>query len=408
MEQNYDFIIIGGGLLGCATAYQLAKRKAGNILLLDGNEIASQASARAACLLTRARTKPALMELVQETYDCIEEIEILLDESLELQQCGSITIASSEGTLTGLEALEEAATRFHIPNERIDKEKVKELLPWMDVSTVAEAVYMPTDAFIDSALLCSGYARAARKLGVELRSNCKVKEISVEGDKIKGVVLCNGEKLSAPVVINAAGSWANLLMKPLNIGLPFTPVRSHFWITGIDKERFPVNHPFTVIPDARAFTRSDVGALIIGLRESECQAFDPATLTEKLEHFDFKKAAEWAVLDECAPLLKRYLPDMDELGIAHYVVGPSCYVPDSMFVIGAINDYKGLYSVTGCCGGGVAAGGGMGRLAAELILNETPFVNPALFAPDRFGEIDPFSSDFQRRCADARSNKKGG
>lgn len=115
MEQNYDIIIIGGGLLGCATAYQLSKRNAGKILLLDGNEIASQASARAACLLTRARTKPALMELVQETYDCIKEIEVLLDESLELQQCGSVTIASSDSSLKGLEALEEAATRLAFP-----------------------------------------------------------------------------------------------------------------------------------------------------------------------------------------------------------------------------------------------------------------------------------------------------
>ena len=56
MKQDYDVIIIGGGLLGCATAYQLAKRKAGKVLLLDANEIASQASSRAACLLTRAST----------------------------------------------------------------------------------------------------------------------------------------------------------------------------------------------------------------------------------------------------------------------------------------------------------------------------------------------------------------
>lgn len=49
MGQHYDIIIIGGGLLGCATAYQLAKRNAGQILLVDGNEIASQASACAAC-----------------------------------------------------------------------------------------------------------------------------------------------------------------------------------------------------------------------------------------------------------------------------------------------------------------------------------------------------------------------
>ncbi len=405
---NYDIIIIGGGLLGTATAYQLAKRKAGKILLLDGNEIASQASSRAACLLTRARTKPALMELVQETYDCIDEIEQLLGESLELQQCGSVTIASSEASLKGVEALESAANDFGIPNERISQKRVKELLPWINEAAADVAVYMPTDAFIDSALLCSGYARAAKALGVELRTNCKVRSIQTEGGRISGVELPDGEMISAPVVVNAAGSWANLLMRPLGVGLPFTPVRSHFWITGIDKQRFPVNHPFSVIPDARAFTRSDVGALIIGLRESQCQSFDPSTMTDQLQDFDFNKAAKWEVLDECAPLLKRFLPDIEDLGIAHYMAGPSCYVPDAMFIIGPVSKYEGLFTVTGCCGGGVAAGGGMGRLAAELITGEKPFVSPGLFAPERFGEVDPFSTEFQKRCADARSNKKGG
>ena len=94
MKQDYDVIIIGGGLLGCATAYQLAKRKAGKVLLLDANEIASQASSRAACLLTRARTKPALMEMVQETYDCIDEIERLLGESrtAAVRQCDHLFV----------------------------------------------------------------------------------------------------------------------------------------------------------------------------------------------------------------------------------------------------------------------------------------------------------------------------
>lgn len=405
---NYDVIIIGGGLLGCATAYQLAKRKAGSILLVDGNDIASQASSRAACLLTRARTKPGLMEMVQETYDCIAEIEAMTGDNLGLQVCGSVTTASSDASLKGLEELEAAATSFGIPNERIDSRRLKELLPWINPDAVGTATYMPTDAFIDSASLCQGYAHAAAMLGVTLRPNRKVAEITTEAGRVTGVRLADGTELKADIVVNAAGAWANLLMRPLEIGLPFTPVRSHFWITSTDAERFPVNHPFTVIPDARAFTRSDVGALIIGLRESCCQAFDPSTLTDKLEDFDFNEAAKWTVLDECAPLLKDYLSDIDTLPIAHYMAGPSCYVPDAKFVIGPLPKYAGLYAVAGCCGGGVACGGGMGRLAAELITGETTFVDAALFDPMRFGEVDPFSPEFQKRCADARSNKKGG
>ena len=142
MREEYDIIIVGGGLLGCATAYQLAKRQAGNILLLDGNDIASQASARAACLLTRARTKPALMEMVQETYDCITEIENLLGESLGLQQCGSVTIASSDSSLREVEALENAANQFGIECKRIDQKRVGELLPWINAEAVQVALYL--------------------------------------------------------------------------------------------------------------------------------------------------------------------------------------------------------------------------------------------------------------------------
>ncbi|MFI3315177.1 MAG: FAD-dependent oxidoreductase [Rikenellaceae bacterium] len=407
-NKSYNYVIIGGGLLGSATAYQLAKRGATGIAVFDRNEIATQASSRAACLLTRARVKRILMPIVQETYDCIDEIEKLTGDSLELQTTGSITTASGSVALEGLDALEEAANSFGIECSRIGNTRVKELLPWIDTSDITSSLYMPTDAYIDSSLLCSGYAAAAKILGVEYYSNCGVAQIISQSNKISGVRLDDGRVVNAPIVINAAGGWSNNLMRTLGVGLPLTPVRSHFWITEIDKEQFPSGHPFSVISDARAFTRADVGALIIGLRESECLSFDASTLTDSLEDFDFEQGAKWRVLDECAPQFKRYYNNIDNIGIAHYVAGPSCYVPDAMFVIGDIQQHRGLYTISGCCGAGVAAGGGMGRLMAEIVLGITPFVDATPFLPSRFGEVDPFSEAFQRRCAEARSNKKSG
>lgn len=407
-SQIADIIIIGGGLLGTSAAYHLACRHAGRILLFERMDIASQASSRAACLLTRARTKRVLMDIVQETYDTIERIEDELGESLDLQQTGSITIASTDESLYAVDALEAAALDYGIPVERIDATSVKKHLPWIEQNAVREAVYMPTDAFIDSAQLCNGYAKAARQRGVTIRPRAAVREILISEGTVKGVLLDSGEKYYAPVVVDAAGAWSNLLSYPLGIGLPMTPVRSHFWITENNPELFPPHQPFAVLPDAKAFTRPDVGGLIIGLREPECVSYAPDKLPPSIEHMDFTPDNGWSILSACAGGFAAYFPQIHRTGIAHYVAGPSCYVPDAMFVIGPVSQLKGFYALTGCCGAGVAAGGGMGRLIAEQILGEATFVDAAPFAPSRFGEINPFDINFQNSCALARSHKKSG
>ncbi len=408
MNNSYDYIIIGGGLLGCATAYSLARYGAKRVALFDRNDIGSQATARAACLLTRTRSKLSLMQMVEETFKCIEEIETLTGDSLEVQQCGSITIATSESSLNNLQAQEQYASSFGIPNQRLTADQTKELLPWIKADSVTSALYMPTDGFVDAAMLCAGYARAAKLLGVECYSRKAVAEILTRGNAIEGVKLEDGTIIKAPKVINAGGSWANLLMRPLGVGLPFSPVRSHFYISEPREDIFPTGHPYAIIPDARAFTRSDLGALMIGLRESECLAFNPSELSASIEDFDFERGSKWTVLNDCAPGFKNYFPEIDELGIAHYVSGPSCYVPDAMFVVGKIEAYDGLYTACGCCGAGVAVGGGIGRLMAEIVLEKETFVDASQFSPSRFGDIDPFSVEFQKCCSDARSNKKGG
>lgn len=403
-----DIIIIGGGLLGTSVAYHLAREKVGKIILLERMDIASQASSRAACLLTRARTKEVMMHMVQETYDSIQQMENRLGEPLGLQQVGSVTIAASESAELGIKELAMAAGNFNIPFEEVDKKAIKDFFPWITPDNITRAVYMPTDAFIDSAQLCNGYARAARSYGVIIRSRTGVKEIISGSKGVEGVRLNNGELLYAPVVVDAAGAWANLLSHPIGIGLPMSPVRSHFWITDVNPSLFPAEQPFAVIPDARAFTRSDVGGLIIGLREPECVAYDPQTLPISLEDMDFSHDNGWSTLSQCAEGFESFFPGIRDTGIAHYVAGPSCYVPDSMFVAGPVEQIPGFYAATGCCGAGVAAGGGIGRIVAEQIMGVETFVDSSAFNPNRFGQIDPFDVAFRKRCADARSNKKGG
>lgn len=403
-----DIIIIGGGLLGASAAYHLSCRGRQKILLFERTDIASQASSRAASLLTRVRTKKILMDMVQETYDTIARIEDDLGENLGMQQSGSLTIASSSAAEGSIVELETIARNYGVPAEIIDSRTTRQYLPWIEETAIRKALYMPTDAFIDSAQLCNGYIKAARKQGVIVRTRTGVSEILSRRGQTYGVQLDSGEKVYAPVVVDAAGSWSNLLSWPLGIGLPMTPVRSHFWITERNPLLFPPAQPFAILPDARAFTRPDVGGLIIGLREPECVAYDPKIFTNNIEHMEFTPDGGWSILAGCGTDFERYFPALRFTGIAHYVAGPSCYVPDAMFVIGPVEQSEGFYALTGCCGAGVAAGGGMGRLVAEQILGEDTFVDATPFSPSRFGAIDPFDAGFRKSCAEARSNKKSG
>jgi 4-methylaminobutanoate oxidase (formaldehyde-forming) len=116
----------------------------------------------------------------------------------------------------------------------------------------------------------------------------------------------------------------------------------------------------------------------------------------------------WETLMEGAPKLSLFLPQIDEIKITSYIRGLSNYTPDGNFVVGAFPGLVGFIAATGCAGAGLAMSGGIGRLVAELVTGQIPFVDPTPHRIDRFGTIDPTDSDFIQRCADARSGKVTG
>jgi len=87
------------------------------------------------------------------------------------------------------------------------------------------------------------------------------------------------------------------------------------------------------------------------------------------------------------------------------VDGLSNYTPDGHFVVGPIEAIPGLYVAAGCCGSGVMASGGIGDAVARLILQKDIPYDLAPFRPERFGRVEPASTEFQARCAAARAAK---
>ncbi|OGS70404.1 MAG: hypothetical protein A3F91_08045 [Flavobacteria bacterium RIFCSPLOWO2_12_FULL_35_11] len=403
-----DAIVIGAGTIGSSTAWHLAKRGLKNVVLIDRNTIGSGNTSKAASLMTLVRTKEELIPLIQETYRNIEEIESITGEKTGKNTVGTLHIASSEESVSNLETIVAIANKHQIKNKEISLEEVRSKVPWLDTSTIQKTSFMEDDAYVDAYLLANTFVKASKLEGATIMQNTEVLELLSENNEITGVLTTKGI-IKAPIIIDSAGAWSNLLSLQLNIPIPMAPVRSIYWITENIGKLFPQNHPMVVMPDAMAYSRPENGSLLFGLREENSPHFHPNELNPK-PNADFlgPKDDAWDILENYGKDFINYFPKFEETGMKNCITGISTYTPDGYYTVGPFPNFKGFYAATGCAGCGVAGSGGIGRLVAEMVLEVPLFAEASAFRVERFSDFDPLSEKFRQLCSDSRSKKKDG
>ncbi len=407
MSTGADFIIVGGGILGCAVAYYLAGLKQGQVLLLERRTIAGANSPRAAGLLSRPRLHGAVIPMVQETYAAIQRLEAEFGHPLGLRRVGSLHIAASAGTKAYLDDLVGVSSGHGVTAEWISAADAERLAPWLALDRDITVAYFAEDAVVDPYTLTQAYARAARERGAQMRQGVGVTALRTEGTRVLGVESTDGF-VAGGTVIDAAGAWAGVLAWQLGIGLPMAPVRSQYWLTA-PHALFSGQQPIVLLPDARAYARIEIGRLLFGLRETTGVHFDPWGLPEDIASLRLSADPNgWDALTRGINGLARFFPAIQRVGIATYVAGLSTYTPDGNFLLGGLPGVEGLLFATGCSGAGIAASGGIGRALAQLAAGEAPSFDLTPHRIDRFGWVDPTDPVFRQRCAAARAMKQSG
>lgn len=155
---------MGGGIMGCSVAYHLAVAGL-KPLVLERRGIAQAASSRAAGLLTRARSKPALLPLVRQTYEDIRTLEEELGEPLGLHRTGSLYVGASEPVKRAHRELMMRAQGQGETVRRLSHLETLDKVSWLGLRGEEEVFFMPEDGYIDGYALGSAYARAARAKG---------------------------------------------------------------------------------------------------------------------------------------------------------------------------------------------------------------------------------------------------
>lgn len=393
MSDHYDVIIVGGGILGCAVAFSLGRRRGLRVLLIERTSLGAQTTSRAAALITRARDAGEDRALIAQTHKAIEILQNDYGEDIAFNKVASLHVGE---TVKSAEAITRSMADLQAEGVQVDwktQEQASQQTGWLHIDQAEVIACVPDDGYVDPYILCAAYIRAAKRDGVQV-----IQGQEVTGLEAKQVRTATGYFTCEQVVVTT-GPWMNMLMG----NMPYAPVRSQYWITQAHQD-IRAKGPVTILPDAKAYVRPEVAGLLFGIRDDEAVYASPKDLPADLSGFSFNEDYEgWQSLEQSIEPLQKRCPILNSLEIRHYISGPSSYTPDGRFVIGPVGPYL---VAGGACGAGIAISAGVGEIIADLVCHER--AAPLRYAPNRFGSINPFDATFLQQCARARSQKKAG
>ncbi len=391
-----EIIVIGGGAVGCATAYQLALAGHPSIRVIEKERaLASETTAQAAGLVGQVRNSLERTQLAMWSVNTFTTLEKDEHSRPGWRQVGSLRIALNEERVEEFKRMKQVADLAGLETNFLDSSSAQTKWPLMDFSQIQAALWCPTDGYLQPSDLTMAYAAHARRMGVIFQTGTAVQEITVRHGNVTGIETDHGP-IACNLVINAAGAHAYHIARIAGIELPIIPVRHEYFVT-VSSEGMHPALPVIRIPDASLYLRAETGALLCGGWEPGSLHTDPRqyTLPESTPAIE----TDWNVLSMFANQLSPFFPQVNELGIRSVFKGWPTFTPDGRFIIGESCRLRGFVMAGGCNAHGVSGSAGIGRHVVESLSKDTRSDYVASLSPDRFTET---RWDWETACQKAQ------
>ena len=386
MARAFDVIIAGAGIMGCCSAYQLARRGL-NVALLDKKSIGEGPTGESSGIIRQHYSNELTARMALHSLRVFQDFEERVGDECGFRQAGFVVLVE-EKDRAGLEANVALQRSLGIQTELLSPEALREILPEMETSDLVAACYEPESGYADPYLTVTAYARAARRLGVTAYQETEVTGVRWQGDRVVGVDTPT-ERFDAPLVLNTTGAWGAQVAKMAGVQVPINACRVQV-ATFRRPEGHEAAHP--VVGDFRnaVYFRPETGNLtLVGLIDpNEAHAVvDPDAYNKRVD-------AEF-VLDVGERLVRRY-PAMELSESRGGYASLYGITPDWHPVIDETPAGSGFYTCAGFSGHGFKLGPAVGVMVADMLTGESEAEFPAhLFRLERYAEGDPVRGQYE-------------
>lgn len=374
-----DAIVIGAGVIGTSVAYHLAALGARDVVVLDRGQIGAGTSSQSSGILRTHYSVPENVELARRSWRVFDSFaEYLGDEeaSAGLVKCGYLIAAPEGSKVAPLRAALAGQQGQGIQVQLLSPEEARRRLPICRFDDAALIGFEAEAGFADAYLVATGFARAARRLGVRIVEGVEVERLVLEGGRVAGVETSQGRFASA-VVVSVQNIWAKDIERWTGIATPVRAERhSVLALAGPD----PYTYSMPVYKDLGSpgmlYCRSYGGAQMLvsegGVGETLAE---PDNDQAEIPIDD--------VLRVGAQVAERF-PSFESAGLAASWTGVYDVTPDWNPVLGRLADVPGLVVGYGFSGHGFKLSPAVGRALAQEALGLPTDVSLAPYALERF------------------------
>lgn len=359
-------VIVGGGIIGCSTAYHLAAMGQ-EVTLLEKARLTSGSTWHAAGLVGQLRSSANITQLLGYSIDLYKRLEAETGLATGWKMNGGLRLACNAERWEEVRRQATTARSFGLEMQLLTPQEAQDLWPLMDIGDVVGAAFLPTDGQASPSDITQALARGARTQGAKLIEETPVTRIAMDKGRVTGVETPAGT-IQCEKLVLCCGQWTRALAATIGVNVPLVSVEHQYMVT--EPFGVPADLPTLRDPDRLTYWKEEVGGMVMGgyepdgipwARDGVPDPFDFQLLPSNFDHFE-----------QLMELALPRVPALQTAGVKQLINGPESFTPDGNFILGEAPERRGVFIGAGFNAFGIASGGGAGMALAEWVARGEP------------------------------------